>query len=491
MEGDIDRPVVIGTLYNGAGQTDAQYNKAAVGAGAATGNAPMWFPGEEGGHAHAAVLSGIKSHAMQASQGGDGAFSQLVFDDTPAQARVALQHHARPHQGTAELNLGHLRHQTDNQRLATIGQGAELKTAHSTALRAGRGMLLSADRASTGGAHLESDETASQIEQSAQLASALAATAQKQNAQLPGEVQPGDLPAIKGVQRSVEVVRTVSDGAGSAGFSGGSATAYAEPYLQLSTLAGIAAVTAASAQFNAGSSTFFGASQDINFTSSANWLHSVKSGISLFTYGKASNAGKPVTETGMRLHAASGKVSSQSQDGPTRLTADKAITVASVTKSVTIGAREHVLLTAQGAGIKLSGGNIELQAPGKIEFKATMKELAGPQSSHFEGHEFPTSALNPNRLVIERRYHDDEPLVGAQYEVHFPDGSKRSGTLDGAGRARLENVPPGAAELLFGPMPGKYERVDQTPTPDHNPAPNKAHIDRLMDKYAPEKKGHA
>jgi uncharacterized protein (DUF2345 family) len=182
--------------------------------------------------------------------------------------------------------------------------------------------------------------------------------------------------------------------------------------LQLSTPAGIAAVTPASAVFSAGTSTAIGAGQDINFATSGSWFQSAKSGISLFTYGKAGNANKPGKETGIRLHAGTGKVSSQSQDGETRLTADKAVTVASVTKTVSVGAREHVLLTAQRAFIKLCGGNIELHGPGKVEFKATMKELTGPQSSHFAGHEFPTSAMKPNRLVIERRYHDDEPLAG-------------------------------------------------------------------------------
>ena len=40
-----------------------------------------------------------------------------------------------------------------------------------------------------------------------------------------------------------------------------------------------------------------------------------------------------------------------------------------------------MLLTAQGAYLKLEGGNIELGAPGVVEFKASSKELAGPKSA--------------------------------------------------------------------------------------------------------------
>ncbi|MCF4005561.1 DUF2345 domain-containing protein, partial [Pseudomonas aeruginosa] len=82
-------------------------------------------------------------------------------------------------------------------------------------------------------------------------------------------------------------------------------------------------------------------------------FHSARHGIGLFTYGKASNANKPNQETGIRLHAASGKVSMQSQSDATRIMADKAITVASVTQAVNVAARTHVALTAQGASLRL------------------------------------------------------------------------------------------------------------------------------------------
>ena len=478
FEGDMDRPVVIGTVYNGRGKGDAQHNEAMYGGGAATGNAPAWFPGENGGHAHAAVLSGIKSQSMQASQTGMGAFNQMIFDDTSNQARIALQHHAAPHRGTAELNIGHLRHQADNQRLQPVGFGAELKTEHATALRAGGGMLLTTERSSASAAHLDSRPAARLIEQTAQMLVSLAGTAQKHNARLSGEAEVDKLPAVGDMQRSAGIVET-GDGT------------YSAPQLQLSTPYGIAAVTPADAVLSAGSSSVIGAAQDINFVSGGGNFYSVRNGISLFSYGKATNPGKPSQETGIRLHAASGKVSSQSQSGETRVTADKMVTVASVAKSVTVGARKHVLLTAQGAYLKIESGNIELHGPGRTEFKATMKEVAGPQSVSFAAPEMPFFEIKPNRMVIERRYHDDEPLVGAQFEALFADGSKRTGTLDGEGRATLDDVPPGAAEVSFGPMPGAYRRKDLTPTPDHKPAPNARDIDALIDKYAPEPTGEA
>lgn len=100
---------------------------------------------------------------------------------------------------------------------------------------------------------------------------------------------------------------------------------------------------------SAGATTSITAGRDINFASQRGAFYAVKDGISLFTYGKASNKDKPNQETGIRLHAASGKVSSQSQSGATRITADKMVPVASISQSVTVGAKEHVLMTAQGA----------------------------------------------------------------------------------------------------------------------------------------------
>ncbi|MES2317989.1 MAG: type VI secretion system tip protein TssI/VgrG [Pseudomonadota bacterium] len=387
IDGDIDRPLIIGALYNGQGQRDGQGNQVNLGAGPANGNAPAWFAGERSAHAHPATLSGYKTQAMASSQRGDGAYSQLVFDDSPGQARVALQRHADEHTGTDELNLGHLVHQADNQRLAQAGFGAELKSVHSTAVRAGQGLLVTSNGGT--GSQLDSREALAQMEQSVQLLSKLATTAQQHNADAPGK-----LPALEQLAHSAKVINGSASGGGVDGDGGaGAAAAYSEPQLQLSSPAGIAVTTPANAIFYAGNTSSIAAGQDLNFTAQGNSFHAVRTGISLFTYGKAASKDKPNQEVGIMLHAASGKVSSQSQSGETRVTADKTVTVASVNKSVCIAARQHVLLTAQGAYLKLEGGNIMIHGPGKMVFKASMKELAGPKSSNSPAPELPTGTV--------------------------------------------------------------------------------------------------
>ena len=160
----------------------------------------------------------------------------------------------------------------------------------------------------------------------------------------------------------------------------GETPAWSKPDIAVSAPAGIAVVTPQSAIFNAGNTTSVSAGQDINLLAQANAGYSVKMGISIFTYGKASNPKKPNQETGIKLHAASGKVSSQSQSDKTQITADKAITVASTHDAVQVQAKKHVLLTAKGAYIKLSGGNIEVHAPGLVDFKASMKSWTSSKS---------------------------------------------------------------------------------------------------------------
>ncbi|KXB30579.1 hypothetical protein AT959_14745 [Dechloromonas denitrificans] len=161
----------------------------------------------------------------------------------------------------------------------------------------------------------------------------------------------------------------------------GTVPVWSEPRLQYSAPAGIALLTPKSHILAAGKNLSIASSQDSNLIAQGNHSLAVKNGIALFTVGKASNPKKPNTETGIHLHAASGKVSLQSQSGKTTAAADKKVTFASTNGSLNASAKQKILATAQGAYLKIEGGNIELHAPNKVEFKASKKDWTGPKSA--------------------------------------------------------------------------------------------------------------
>lgn len=399
IEGDIDRPVVIGSAYNGMGRADAQGNEVTEGAGMSTGNAGAWFPGASQtgqfeGHRHPQVFAGFKSQSLDTSTSGTGGFNQLVFDDTPAQARAQLSSTS----ASTRLQIGHLLQQDDNQRLAKRGHGFDLSTQAYGAVRAGAGLHLSAHAKAQGSQAqaqpMEAHAAAAQLEAAAELTQKLHDLAQKHNAKLKGEPQPRALPVHQGFRASVdslrsdtrlgETVERSDDSQGLVAIQGGSGSvsAWSRPDLLISAPGGIGAVTSAHTVLSAGTHVSLGAGQDLNLESQRHAALAVKKGLSLFTYGKAEDAGKPNAETGLQLHAATGSVSVQAKANTVQLTADKAVSLASVTGAVTMGAPKHVLLTAGGASLRITNGNITFTTNGPARFLAAMKELTTPASTH-------------------------------------------------------------------------------------------------------------
>lgn len=405
IAGDIDRPVVVGSVYNGQGQQDAQGNQVARGGSGATGNAPAWFAGSQPsdsnqGHGHNAVLSGIKSQEVPSSANGSGGHNQLVFDDTPQANRIELS----TTQAATRLQLGHLLNQNDNQRLGSRGHGLELATRAWGAVRAGSGLLISTHgkpASTAGGANqMDSSEPLSRLQSGQELLHTLAQSAQDHKAQLSGEVQVKgateqdkgkQLPVEQGLwatQQSLKERQTNGGGDNAAsdepsiGGGQGTVTAWGRSDLVLASPVGILQASPKSGITSAGNTTSLVAGQDINQLAAQNWALAAKDGIVLYTYGKASNASKPNQETGIALHAASGNVSSQSQSGSTHIAADKAVSISSTAAGISACSPTRIVLTAGGAGITISGGNITLAAPGNITLKAGMKNFTGGSSAN-------------------------------------------------------------------------------------------------------------
>lgn len=403
LGGDIDRPVVLGAVYNGIGQPDAQSNQVAGGAAGAAGSAPPWFPGTQAegplqAHQHGAVLSGYKSQELAASTSGTGGHNHLVLDDSPGEGRIELFSSS----ARTRLQLGHLRHQLDNRRLQHRGHGLDLATQAWGAVRAAQGLLVSAHaRApSTGSAQqMDTREPRQQLQTSCELVATLKDSAHAHNAKLDGEAE---LPVQRALKATDQSLAASDERGGAASGSGentigggaGRISALGRPDLVVAAPAGIAATTPAHTVFSAGHTASLVAGQDLQFIAQAHSASAVKSGIVLYTYGKAQNSSKPNTEVGIQLHAASGNVNTQSQSAATRLTADKAVHVASTGGMVQVTAPKHILLTAGGAALRIEGGNITLSGPGKVEFKAAMKELGPGKSATPPSLNFPRPPLD-------------------------------------------------------------------------------------------------
>jgi uncharacterized protein involved in type VI secretion and phage assembly len=407
IEGDIDRPIVVGSLYNGKGQDDAQGNQISQGAGAATGNAPAWFPGSAADHAHNAVMAGFKTQEIGNSQDGQGGYNTLILDDSPDQVGARLQ----STQTKAQLNLGHIKRQTDNQRQASHGHGAELTTDAYGALRAGQGILLSADlRTRAGGAQMDAREAHGQLESALSLQKSFADTAQKHNAFVGKSFDKGQHTSPETVlQRPIESLGQIDQGIGTPdGGGAGTVPVFGRPDIVTSAPGGVALLTPNDAHATASTITIAGG-QDVSATVGANYAAAVRSGISLFTYGdaKAKRADK-----GIKLHAASGKLTMQAQSAELKAAADKDVTISSNAK-VEAAASEHVLLTAGGAYVKIAGGNIQIHAPGSVQFKAGQKVMGGGASMSAEMPSLPKGNLQPCPQKLTAAAGSGGPFVGA------------------------------------------------------------------------------
>ncbi|WP_146090176.1 type VI secretion system Vgr family protein, partial [Xanthomonas populi] len=371
LEGDIDRPVVIGSVYNGRGQADAAHNQVGGGGAGATGNAPAWFQG----NAHGAVFTGFKSQALAQSQDGTGGYQQLRLDDTPGQGRAQLS----TTQHASTLTLGHLKGGSDNLREGERGYGVELSTQAYGAVRAGQGLLLSS---ASGQQQLAASEALSQLEQGEQLLQGLAEAARQQQAQLPND--PDSLPAQEGLKTLQASLKATQSGSAAGQDAGGAGQApgWSRPALLGSGSAGLLSLTPADQVWVSGTQTTLLAGSALNWVSQAQLVLAVAGGLVLYTQGREPVAGSPNQERGIALHAAQGTVSARAHRNQAKLAAKTQVRLVSTTADVQIAApTKHLLATAAGAYIKLDGDNIELGAPGVIAFKGGQQVLTGPQGA--------------------------------------------------------------------------------------------------------------
>ncbi|WP_047249587.1 type VI secretion system Vgr family protein [Chromobacterium subtsugae] len=365
IEGDIDRPVITGVLYNGSHPTPDF-----SGAGSLPANK---------------TLSGIKSKEHQG-----GNYNELLFDDTPGEVRAKLSSEA----GKTQLNQGYLAHPRSNGKAQPRGDGFELRTDQHGAIRAAHGLLLSTEAQNgASGKQLAREHAQSQLDAALSLSQALAETAAGQLADSmetgPDEIGPDNAKAGKKaqghLQHHAEALKAWEAGSNT-DKDGKTAKDQAgqQPLLVLSGPAGIASLTEQSQTVSAGQNLNLIAQRDANHTTGRRWIHNVGQRLSLFVAGVKD-------KVALKLIAAKGKVQVQAQSDAMELTADMELTITSCKERVTVTAKEEILLTSGGAYIRLKGGNIEVHAPGAVSVKGASHQLSGPDQMNPTLPQFPNS----------------------------------------------------------------------------------------------------
>jgi type VI secretion system secreted protein VgrG len=394
IEGDIDRPIIVGALYNGQGEGgllptpgglserdsnesvfERAHDQQVSGQGnLAGGNSAVWHGASaaSSGHRNSAAQWGLRSKEF----GGRG-YNQLVFDDTDGQGRIQLKStHA-----ASELNLGHLIHSVDNYRGSFRGSGAELRTDAYGAVRAGAGLLISSHKIShTAGAREPAGENAvgnATLKQAMQLAGIFSSAAKIHEtvafASHVGAAAPG-ASAIDGKAAPLKALWTVSDG--TVGKTVEDKVPHTSaPVIAIAAKAGLGVVAGQDVQLTNGESATILSGADSQFIAGGQMrVHTVQA---IGVLAGSVDAGEG--SVGLQLIAAKDTVEYQAQSDAMRVQARDEINVISANAHIDWAAAKSISLsTAGGANITLAGGNITVQCPGKITVHAGMKKFNPP-----------------------------------------------------------------------------------------------------------------
>lgn len=254
--------------------------------------------------------------------------NKLRMEDKRGEEHVKL---STEYGGKTQLNLGH---NVDAGR-ELRGEGFELRTDQWGAIRAGKGIFISADRQElAGGVQLDMHEAVANLQAALQDAKGIRSAAEKAKAEL------ADIERQKAL-----LMESMTD--------------LKKQALLFSAPAGIAQVTPASIQLSSGENVIVTSGADTDVSVAKKFRLSVKETISLFAQWM-----------GIKIFASKGKVEIQAQGDAMDLLAKKTLSIASKDEQVIITAATELVLSCGGAYIRLKDGEIEVGAPGNVRVKS-------------------------------------------------------------------------------------------------------------------------
>ncbi|WP_434560517.1 type VI secretion system Vgr family protein [Pseudomonas sp. R1-6] len=265
--------------------------------------------------------------------------NKLRMDDTRGQEHIKL---STEHSGKSQLNLGHLVDAEQTKR----GEGFELRTDGHGALRAGKGVFISADEQTQAkGDVLTMDPATAQVEGARQQMAEWQDIAQAHHSRKP------DLRGLEQLQADAKDLSAAA--------------------ILLSAPQGIGAVTPASLLLKSGDALYLQSHNEINLAAAKRLSAHANQGISLLAQ-----------QEGLRLVSGKGPLDIESHGDGLGMKAQQDITVQSVQGHVQVTAKNGLTLACGGGFIRITPtGAIDIHSPGKLNLKGQhVWELPAGQS---------------------------------------------------------------------------------------------------------------
>ncbi|WP_313572803.1 type VI secretion system tip protein VgrG [Pseudescherichia sp.] len=317
--------------------------------------------------------------------------NKIRLDDTRGKEHVKI---STEYGGKSQLNLGHLVDSERNQR----GEGIELRTDSYGAIRAGKGIFITADaQPKAQGQQLAMEPALSRLSAALVEMQSLAASAQEAQA-LAADVGRQQRLLQKKIDRLQQAVLLGTAPHGVALASGEDMLLSAQENMTLV----------------AGKQLDIGVQKDFTLA-----------------------AGKQISlwsQQGAKWFASQGDMDIQAQGGniTTWSTQDTHI---SSGKKLVVTAQDELTLICGGGYIKIRGGNVEIGGPGKLLVKNQGISKQGSANMQGVMKSFEPGSFN-ERFVITHPA-SGKILANQKYEIHLPDGSMTTGVTDAKGHSSL------------------------------------------------------
>ncbi|HGF4666648.1 TPA: DUF2345 domain-containing protein [Escherichia coli] len=301
--------------------------------------------------------------------------------------------------GKSQLNLGHLVDAGKQQR----GEGFELRTDMWGAVRAKKGIFISADA---------QDKAQGQVREMAP-AMAILDGAQSQMQSLSTDAQttnadPADLSSqIALLQQSVKDLT--------------------QAVILLSAPKGVAIASGEHLQLAASKNMIANAGNNADIGVVKNMFIGVGQALSVF-----------VRKAGIKLFANKGAVSVQAQNDLMELLAQKSIEITSTEDEIKITAKKKITLNGGGSYIRLDACGIEAGTPGEYNVKAGYYGRKPKAKLTPELMAFPvikSEDFNQSFILLDEN--TGQPLINWPYELELESGLKMSGITDENGNTEL------------------------------------------------------